>query len=409
MIEAAMGMCNEEYQMHPRLKIAAAFVAGTLVAGGGAVAANGGSNEITACVNNKTRVMTLANAGKCPTGSKSLSWNMQGPQGPVGTPGTTVDGFNATAIAKQLLPSVVSLSVTSRSGSGTGSGFVTRFPSQSGDGNSYVITNNHVVDGARTIAVETEDGIEYPGAIVGQDATYDIAVVLIAGQALPAAKTGNTANLVIGEPVLAIGSPLGLSGTVTTGIISALNRPVTTGSTSYDSYINAIQTDAAVNPGNSGGPLVDADGAVIGVNSAIASLGSSAGGQSGSIGLGFAIPINQALRVANELVSTASISNGKVTSTGKSTRPLLGVSFDTAYTGIGARIGKLTAGGGAENAGVPVGAVIRKIDSRIIKDTLTALVSIRSYEPNTTVALTVDLPSGGTKTFAVKLGSGPSN
>jgi putative serine protease PepD len=396
--------------MHPRVKIAAAFVAGTLVAGGGAYAANGSSNQITACVNNKTKVLTLAsNNGKCPTSSSPLRWNIQGPQGPVGTPGTTIDGLNASAIAKQLLPSVVSIAVTTRTGSGTGTGFVTMFTSRSNDGNSYIITNNHVVDGARTITVETDDGAEFSAALVGADPTYDIAVVMVPGQQLPAAKIGNSTNVTIGQPVVAIGSPLGLSGTVTTGIVSALNRPVTTGSTNYDSFINAIQTDAAINPGNSGGPLLDADGAVIGVNSAIASLGSSVGGQSGSIGLGFAIPIAQALRVATELTSTATISSGKVVSTGKSTRPLFGVSFDSGYTGIGARISRLTTGGSAESAGIPVGAVVKKIDARIVKDLLTALVSIRSYEPNTTVTVTVELPSGGTKTYTVKLGSGPSN
>ena len=399
--------------MHVRMKLAAAFVAGTVVAGGGAFAANSASNEISACVNNRTKALTLANDnGKCPANTTSLKWAIQGPQGktgPAGTPGTAADGLNATAIAKKLLPSVVSIAVTTRTGSGTGTGFVTGFDSHAGDGNSYIITNNHVVDGARTITVEMDNGTEYPGTIVGTDPTYDIAVVMVAGETLPAVKLGSSSNLVIGQPVLAIGSPLGLSGTVTTGIISALNRPVTTGSTSYDSYINAIQTDAAINPGNSGGPLVDADGSVIGVNSAIASLGSSTSGQSGSIGLGFSIPITQAVRVANELTSTAVISNGKVTSTGKSTRPLLGVSFDTTYSGTGAKIAKLTSGGGAEGAGIPVGAVIKKIDSRLIKDLLTALVSIRSYEPNSTITVTADLPSGTSKQFTVKLGSGPSN
>ena len=398
--------------MNVRMKIAAAFVAGTVIAGGGAFAANSSSNEITACVNNRTKALTLANAnGKCPGGTTPLKWNIQGPQGaagPAGTPGTTADGLDAAGIAKRTLPSVVSLGVTTRTGSGTGTGFVATFDGRVGDGNSYIITNNHVVEGARTITVEMESGVEYSGAIVGADPTYDIAVVMVAGHSLPAAKLGSSTNLVIGQPVLAIGSPLGLSGTVTTGIISALNRPVTTGSTNYDSFINAIQTDAAINPGNSGGPLLDADGAIIGVNSAIASLGSTSG-QSGSIGLGFAIPITQALRVANELASTATISNGKVTVTGKSTRPLLGVSFDNTYSGSGARIAKLTTGGGAEAAGIPVGAVVTKIDARVIKDLLTALVSIRSYEPNTTISVTVDLPTGGSKAYTVKLGSGPSN
>lgn len=396
--------------MNNRVKIAAAFVAGTLVAGGGAYAANSASNEITACVNNRTKVMTLANTnGKCPSGNTPLKWGIQGPQGPAGTPGTTVDGLDASGIAKRLLPSVVSLAVTTRSGSGTGTGFVARFADRTTDGNSYIVTNNHVIDGARSITVEMENGTEYSASIVGQDVTYDIAVIMVPNQNLPIAELGSSQNLVIGQPVLAIGSPLGLSGTVTTGIISALNRPVTTGGNTADSYINAIQTDAAINPGNSGGPLLDADGAVIGVNSAIATLGATYGGQSGSIGLGFAIPINQAFRIASELVSTATISGGRVTALGKSTRPLLGVQFDNTFSGIGAKIGRITTGGGAETAGIPVGSVIKKIDSRVIKDLLTALVSIRSYEPNTTISVTVDLPSGGSQTYSVKLGSAPSN
>ena len=398
--------------MHSRVKIAAAFVAGTLVAGGSAIAANSNSNQISACVNNKTRVITLANSnGKCPSNTTPLKWNIQGPQGiagPAGTPGTTADGLDATGIARAVLPSVVSLAVTTRTGSGTGTGFITTFDSRAGDGNSYLITNAHVVEGARTITVEMDNGTEHSGSIVGLDETYDIAVVMVAGKNLPAVKLGSSTNLVIGQPVLAIGSPLGLRGTVTTGIISALNRPVTTGGTTSDSYIDAIQTDAAINPGNSGGPLLNADGVVVGVNSAIASLGSTSG-QSGSIGLGFSIPINQALRIAKELVSTATITNGTVTATGKSTRPLLGVSFDTAFSGTGAKISRLTAGGGAEAAGIPTGAIVTKIDNRVIKDLLTALVSIRSYEPNSTVTVTVDLPSGGSRTYTVQLGSAPSN
>lgn len=396
--------------MNSRLKIAAAFVAGTVIAGGGAIAANTASNEITACVNNRTKVLTLANAnGKCPSGNTPLKWGVQGPQGPAGTPGTTVDGLDASGIAKRLLPSVVSLAVTTRTGSGTGTGFITSFADRANDGNSYIVTNNHVIDGARSITVEMENGTEYAASIVGQDPTYDIAVIMVANESLPLAKLGSSQNLIIGQPVLAIGSPLGLTGTVTTGIISALNRPVTTGGNNADSYINAIQTDAAINPGNSGGPLLDADGNVIGVNSAIATLGSTYGGQSGSIGLGFAIPINQAIRIASELVSSATISNGRVTALGKSTRPLLGVQFDTTFNGSGAKISRLTSGGGAEAAGIPVGSVIKKIDTRVIKDLLTALVSIRSYEPNTTISVTVELPSGSAQTYTVKLGSAPSN
>ena len=202
----------------------------------------------------------------------------------------------------------------------------------------------------------------------------------------------------LGDPVVAIGSPLGLASTVTSGIISALNRPVTTGSYGAESYVNAIQTDAAINPGNSGGALLDGNGKIVGINSAIASLGSSFGGQSGSIGLGFSIPINEAKRIIDELIST-----------GKSTRPVLGVFFDTTYTGNGAKIARLSAGEGADKAGIPVGSIIKSIDGTRITDQVAAIVKIRSYAPGAKVTVVVDLPSGGSKSFNVTLGSAASS
>jgi putative serine protease PepD len=212
---------------------------------------------------------------------------------------------------------------------------------------------------------------------------------------LPAVTIGDSTKVSVGDPVLAIGSPLGLASTVTSGIVSALNRPVSTGTVDAQSYVDAIQTDAAINPGNSGGALIDAQGRIIGVNSAIATL--SSGSTSGSIGLGFSIPINEAKRVIDEIIAT-----------GKSTRPVLGVFFDTTFTGEGAKIGKLSAGEGAEKAGIPVGAIIRSIDGVKIPNTDTAIVRIRSYAPGAVVTLVVDLPTGGSKTFKVTLGSAPS-
>ena len=158
--------------------------------------------------------------------------------------------------------------------------------------------------------------------------------------------------------------------------------------------IDAIQTDAAINPGNSGGPLVDSTGAVVGINSAIASLGASS---SGSIGLGFSIPISEAKRVIDEIIAT-----------GKSSRPFLGVNFDTTFTGVGARILKLVSGEAADKAGIPAGAVIRDIDGKKTNDLVTAIVRIRSYAPGDTVKITVDLPSGASKTFTVTLGKADS-
>ena len=201
--------------------------------------------------------------------------------------------------------------------------------------------------------------------------------------------------MVIGDLSVAFGSPLGLSGTVTSGIISALNRPVLAGTSDRASYIDALQTDAAVNPGNSGGPLVNGQGEMIGVNSAIASLGSTS--STGNIGLGFAIPANQAIRVVNEIIDT-----------GKSTRPLLGVQFDPSYNGNG-KIISLVAGGAAQKAGIPANSIIKSIDGFIIKSDIDAVVRIRSYAPNSTVSITVELPTGGQQTFSVTLGSAPAN
>ena len=265
---------------------------------------------------------------------------------------------------------------------------------------SWIVTNSHVVANfavstGGTLTVELNNGDQYNASIVGRDSNYDLAVIKIAKGNLPELAIGDSNRLVVGQPVVAIGSPLGLSSTVTSGIISALNRPVTTGSSGQESYVNAIQTDAAINPGNSGGALLDSSARIIGINSAIATLSS---GTSGSIGLGFSIPITEAKRIIDELIST-----------GKSTRPVLGIYFDTTYTGIGAKIGRLSSGEGAEKAGIPVGAVIKSIDGARITDEVAAIVKIRSYIPGTTVSVIVEMPSGGTKTFSVKLGSAPSS
>jgi putative serine protease PepD len=163
-----------------------------------------------------------------------------------------------------------------------------------------------------------------------------------------------------------------------------------------ESYVNAIQTDASINPGNSGGALVDAQGRIIGVNSAIATL--SSGGTTGSIGLGFSIPFNEAKRVIDEIIAT-----------GKSTRPVLGVNLDATYAGVGAKILKLVPDGGAEKAGIPEGSVIRSIDGVKTNDQVSAIVRIRSYAPGAVVTVLVDLPTGGQKSFKVTLGTTPSS
>ena len=304
-------------------------------------------------------------------------------------------GMSVKTVAAAATPSVVSIDVTTATGGDTGSGSIIRTSATS----SYILTNNHVVDaavgGAGTISVEFNNGDTIAATIVGRDTIYDLAVLKVQKGNLPVIAFGDSSKLSIGDPVVAIGSPLGLASTVTSGIVSALNRPVTTGNVGAESYIDAIQTDAAINPGNSGGALLDSQGRIVGVNSAIASL--SSGSTSGSIGLGFSIPINEAKRVANEIIDT-----------GASSRPVLGVFFDGTYTGVGAKIARLSPGEAAQIAGIPAGSIVRSIDGFRITDQVAAIVRIRSYAPGSTVSVTVDLPTGESKTFKVVLGSAPS-
>jgi S1-C subfamily serine protease len=363
-------------------KVASAFLAGVIIAGGVATAATTTpTSVITACADKRTGALFLSSTGTCPTNRNLVEI------------GST--GMNAKAISALVTPTVVSISVTSPAGSGTGSGSIYR----SNASTSFIITNNHVIETAVTtgsIKVEFTNGDQVAATIVGRDPMYDLAVLSIRTGNLPTIAIGDSSKVSVGDSVLAIGSPLGLASTVTSGIVSALNRPVTTGDEGSQSFVNAIQTDAAINPGNSGGALVDTQGRIIGVNSAIATL--SSGGTSGSIGLGFSIPINEAKRVIEEIIST-----------GKSTRPVLGVFFDTSYTGVGARILRLSPGEGAERAGIPAGSVIKSIDGVKIADDVAAIVKIRSYAPGTTITIVVDPPnSGASKTFKVTLGSAPS-
>jgi putative serine protease PepD len=278
-------------------------------------------------------------------------------------------------IAARVLPSVVSIETMSGSGGGSGSGFVI-------DSNGYLLTNNHVVADAMTIKVILNDGREYAAKVLGRDESYDLAVLKIKATGLKALQFGDSDKVQVGDSVIAFGSPLGLSGTVTQGIISAKDRPVTAGDDdSSTSFISALQTDAAINPGNSGGPLVDATGAVIGVNSAIASLGSSLGGQSGSIGLGFAIPINQARKTADQLIRD-----------GKATYPVIGVSIDMNYSGGGALIAKtssaILAGGPAAKAGLRAGDLITEIDGIKINTPEELIVQIRTNDVGDEVTIT---------------------
>jgi len=283
---------------------------------------------------------------------------------------------SVAGIAQRVLPSVVSINTRTFNSGGSGSGFVI-------DSNGYILTNNHVISDAvisgGKIQVTLNDGTTYTGKVIGRDASFDLAVLKIDAIGLKALQFGDSDTIAVGDAVIAIGSPLGLSGTVTTGIISAKDRAVTTGdSRTESSFINALQTDAAINPGNSGGPLVDSTGAVIGINSAIASLGTTS--QAGSIGLGFAIPINQGRKIADQLIKY-----------GVATYPILGISLDSNYTGVGAQISKsgngVLPGSPAQKAGLKGGDVIIEFDGKRINSPEELVVSVRSKNVGDRVTL----------------------
>lgn len=304
---------------------------------------------------------------------------------PAATGATTRAPDSVAAIAARVLPSVVSIEVRQSNATETGSGFVI---STAGD----ILTNNHVIEGAvegdGEITVTFSDGQQVPATIVGADSSSDVAVLKVDGvKGLVPVSLGDSDGVVVGDPVVAIGSPLGFAGTVTAGIVSALNRPVTPRGSSgtSDAFINAIQTDAAINPGNSGGPLVDAAGLVIGVNSAIAAAPGLSSSQAGSIGLGFALPIKAARRVAEQLIAN-----------GKATHAVIGVALDTRYSGKGALISEsgpqgpaIVAGGPADQAGLRTGDVITAIDGVGVQSAEELIVAVRGHLPGDVVVLTV--------------------
>ncbi|MGX9788849.1 S1C family serine protease [Mycobacterium sp. MMS18-G62] len=314
-------------------------------------------------------------------------------------------------VAAKVMPSVVKLQIDMGGQGDTGSGVVL-----SADG--LILTNNHVVapavgdqgaepassdstdGGGITKTVTFSNGQTAPFTVVGTDPAGDLAVVRAQGvSGLTPIAIGSSKDVKVGEQVVAIGSPLGLQGTVTDGIVSALNRPVAAGDGGGGdvTVLDAIQTDAAINPGNSGGALVNMNGELIGVNSAIASMGGdggSGGGQSGSIGLGFAIPADQAKRIADELVSTGTASHGS-----------LGVQLSSDATrGGGAAIGEVVDGGPAAAAGLPSGAVVTKVDDQVIDGPEALVAAVRSKAPGDTVSLSYVDESGAAQTTQVTLG-----
>ncbi len=298
-------------------------------------------------------------------------------------------------VAAKVVPSVVKLEVDHGRQAEEGSGVIL-----STDG--LILTNNHVVASAQEAsAADTKvtfaDGSTASFTVVGTDPSSDIAVVRAENVSdLTPITVGRSAELRVGQDVVAIGSPLGLEGTVTTGIVSALNRPVAAGgdARNQNTVLDAIQTDAAINPGNSGGALVNMNGELVGVNSAIATLGADAGGaQGGSIGLGFAIPVDQAKRIADELIQT-----------GTASRASLGVQVGNEAGVDGAKIVDVTAGGAASAAGLPSGVVVTKLDDRVIGSADALVAAVRSKAPGDTVTLTYVDPTGRPQTTEVTLG-----
>ena len=296
-----------------------------------------------------------------------------------------------TKVAKAVEPSVVAISTRSQFSGSEGSGVVL-------DDKGHVLTNNHVVAGATqggSLTVTLSDGRTYQATIVGTDPSTDLAVIKMKGATdLQPATLGDSNAVAVGAPVMAVGNPLGLAGTVTTGIVSALDRPVTTSNESTDGaaaaaggtpvVTNAIQTDAAVNPGNSGGALVDATGRVIGVPSSIASLGSSSGGQSGSIGLGFSIPINEAKSIADQLLAG-----------GKAQHPFLGISLKDGAVAQGAAqraaalIAQVQPGSPAATAGLKSGDAVLAVDGEAVNSSESLVAQIRQRSVGDSVRLTI--------------------
>ena len=316
----------------------------------------------------------LAGRGDLATAAPSAT--VSTPSGsPAPTAGTTPSALPAgpmdtVAVAARALPGTVTIQV----GRATGSGFVL-------DDQGRILTNNHVVAGAAggtAIRVAFSDGRRQTATLVGRSPSYDLAVIKVkpAGYLRPLA-TGDSDAIRIGEPVLALGAPLGLSDSVSQGIVSAVDRPVVVqadgNADSPFAFINGVQTDAAINPGSSGGPLVDAQARVIGINSAILTRGSS-DRQTGNIGVGFAIPVNQAKTIAKLLIAD-----------GKATYPVIGAELREVSGGLA--LAAVDRDGPARRAGLREGDVITKIDNRRVARTEELIVQIRARRPGEKVVL----------------------
>lgn len=316
------------------------------------------------------------------TGAPTSSDSGVDPEAPVNVPDQGVPQVAAT-----VLPSTVTIVVDDGDG-GTGSGFLL-------DDQGHIATNNHVVEAAAsgTVGIMFPDGTTGSATVVGRSPSYDVAVIRLDGEHdAPPVALGDSDAVQVGQPTVAIGSPLGLGGTVTSGIVSATDRPLSVGdATNADAaqaYINGIQTDAAINPGNSGGPLVNGHGEVIGINSAILTMGRGADQQGGNIGVGFAIPIKQAKGVIDEILET-----------GQATYPIIGATVSEAATGVS--IVDVVGSGPAESAGITAGDAVTAVDGKPIHSVTDFIVRVRTHRPGDEVSLSVE----GRGEVTVTLGS----
>ena len=316
-------------------------------------------------------------------------------------------GTDWTDVAAAVSPAVVTIQAKGASSGGTGSGVVY-------DAQGDIVTNYHVIAsalGGGQIQVTLADGRLYSAVVVGHDKTTDLAVIRLENPPsdLTVARFATSANLKVGAPVMAIGAPLGLSNTVTTGIVSALNRPVEVSmaedSSSQDPtqasselvVTNAIQIDASINPGNSGGPLFDATGAVIGINSSIKSLSSSSDGQAGSIGLGFAIPSDLVVSIADQLIASGTASHGMLGVTVKAATTTVG-----SDTYVGAEVQDVSAGSGASAAGIRAGDVIVKVEGQEVTSPKQLIGYVRRYKAGDTISMTI-VRDGKTQDVSVRI------
>ena len=358
-----------------------------------------------------TYTMTRGDLSASPAASPVVQTSATTSSSPVVQANASAPNWSVTAAA--VSPSVVAITVTGSQGGGQGSGVIF-------DKKGHILTNNHVVTAGgtgSTISVTLNDNRTYAATVVGTDPTTDLAVIMLtnAPKNLKAIALGDASTLTVGEPVMAVGNPLGLAGTVTTGIVSALNRPVTTSTdpstdplgqqSNADPVVtNAVQTSAAINPGNSGGALVNAGGQLIGINSAIASLETSSGSssQSGNIGIGFAIPVNEARSIASQLITS-----------GVATHPYLGVSSKDGVIADGsakraaAVLTTVVGGTPADKAGLRAGDAIIAVDGNSIDGSLSLVAQVRERTVGDKVTLTF-VRDGQTKNINVTLISKPT-